>query len=216
MRNKKFHPQGSQGGFVAWQLVIGAFVIGVLGFAGGTVYTAQQARERANSQAAREAEDKAAGELKASQKQAAEKKAASEPVQLPAAEKPKEAVKPPAAPPEKKSYAPAPDKKAPTSYPAKKEPAKVSATSSSHVGADAVALTMSLPAAYTGKCRALVKHMDGSNHMWLEAGTSSSSKCVISVPRAKLASSSNWQYYMYFDSHDYTVRAEAGKNTFSL
>ena len=199
-------------GFVIWHGLLLVLVVGVVSFIGGSVYNARQKTKSVNHNAEASNVD-TAEELKIAQKKkdAADEK--QKPVVIPVEEKKAEPVPAPAPVPKE---APVPVKKHYPQPSAKKEPGQVHITASSQVGGDAVILKASLPAAYDGRCKALVKHMDGSNHRWLEASFSNASTCSISVPRSTLTTASEWQYYMYFNSSDWTVKGDSGKHTFAL
>lgn len=207
MKNQK---TSTQKGFVLWHGILVVLVIAVISFIGGTVFTNQRQMQEAKNNEAKAKEVTDAAALKESQKSKPEP--AAETVAIPAEQK---KVEPVVTPAPKPAPAPAP-KKVTSTTPAKKEPSYVGITGSAQVGAETVVLTASLPAVYSGTCKALVKQMDTSNARWLEATFTSASTCSITVPRSTLTTASEWQYYLYFNSSDWSVKGDSGKNTFTL
>lgn len=198
----------NQKGFIIWHGVLLVAVIAAIGFVGGSVYTAQKNARTTQNKAANVTDtEKVASELKTVKKEVTQP--AAETVDVPAEEK--KLAPAPAPAPEQKTV-----KKSPAAQPVKKDHTYVPVTASANVGVDTVVLSATLPAAHTGTCKALVKHMDGSNHQWHEVALNSSNACTLNVPRSGLTSAAEWQYYIFFNSSDWTVKGDTGKKTFTL
>lgn len=81
---------------------------------------------------------------------------------------------------------------------------------------DSVILTAELPDTYQGKCKALIKHLDGSNAQWHETGFGPANSCSVTVPKSKLTSADTWQFYMYFYNTADTIKGSSGSKSFTL
>ena len=196
--------QNSRGFAHLQLLIVVGLVIGVVGFAGGYVYNAQTERREAAKRAENEAktQDKLQKIAEANLQAQEEKVVVPPPIPEPK----------PAPPPVSKPTTTTEKKKTTTTT----TYFNLSSVSSS-VEADDVVLTASLPASYSGFCKANVKTESGENAQLFYVEINSANTCSVKVPKAKLTGATTWKFNMYFKSFDGLTRShESDYKTFSL
>lgn len=183
-----------------------ALVIGVVGFLGGSAYTARQqaARTEAELRAVTNEKDELQQKLKVAKEQSEDQ-----------ANQNSDTTGDVAAPKPEQTAQPTTLQKTPIKKPAQKPHTDKEKHAKNHVSisqaqpvvsAGSVTFTVQLPRAYgsNGYCKVLVKRDgDGAHAIERQVGLTGASSCSITVPRSDLAAGvTHWQAYASFEDYD--------------